>query len=169
MRVPHKDEKKRKKYQHQYYLDHRKEQLEDQRQDRKDNPKKYQEHDKRKYLNNREEIRERARKSYENNPEKNRERAIRWNKNNPEAVKRRNLKRYDLSYENWLRMWEEQDGKCAICEKPFNKPSNACVDHNHKTGEIRGLLCNRCNYGLGFFNDNQKLIIRAIKYLAGNI
>ena len=75
---------------------------------------------------------------------------------------------YNLSYGAWLEMWESQNGKCAICEKVFDSPSDACVDHNHETGEIRGLLCIKCNYGLGQFNDNLQLLENAIEYLISN-
>jgi len=66
-------------------------------------------------------------------------------------------------------MWESQDGKCAICGKQFQTPFNARVDHNHRTGEVRGLLCHRCNVGLGYIED-MGYNIKATEYLAsGNI
>ena len=90
----------------------------------------------------------------------------RYNINNPEKIKRVRLKcNYNLSYEDWLKMWENQDGKCGICGKPFIRQSDAYTDHNHKTNEIRGLLCRQCNFGIGNFNDNPKLMMKAIKYL----
>jgi Recombination endonuclease VII len=46
----------------------------------------------------------------------------------------------------WLH--QQQEGKCAICKEPMERPN---LDHNHKTGKIRGLLCPRCNLGLGFY------------------
>lgn len=73
--------------------------------------------------------------------------------------------RYGLSHEDWLIMWKDQDGRCIICGKSFDKPSDACVDHNHETDEIRGLLCNRCNLGLGIFDDDPELMISAAEYL----
>lgn len=90
-----------------------------------------------------------------------------YNTNNPKKIKRLRLKcNYNLSYEDWLEMWRVQDGKCAICEKPFIQQSDAYTDHNHKTKEIRGLLCRQCNFGIGNFNDNPELMIKAIEYLA---
>ena len=83
-----------------------------------------------------------------------------WSKDNPGYTRR-----YGLSYEEWLKMWVCQDGDCAICGEPFAQHSDAHVDHNHDTGEIRGLLCRKCNPGLGNFNDDPKLMIKAIKYL----
>lgn len=56
-----------------------------------------------------------------------------------------------------------QEYKCAICEQlPNNKLH---VDHDHKTGKIRGLLCARCNLGIGSFEDNTGLLLKAVKYL----
>lgn len=50
---------------------------------------------------------------------------------------------YNLTDEEYIKMWKEQDGKCKLCEKKLDKYLD--VDHNHKTGEIRGLLCRGCN------------------------
>lgn len=93
-----------------------------------------------------------------------------WKKNHPEKVKqisrRASIKcSYGLSYEDWLKIWKNQDGKCAICGEIFTKPSNAYTDHDHKTDEIRGLLCRKCNFGIGLFNDNPELLMNAIRYL----
>src|SRR5579864_5800576 len=49
---------------------------------------------------------------------------------------------FRLTQEQWVRLWEFQDGKCAICDRPLVK---ALTDHDHKTGLVRGLLCFRCN------------------------
>jgi len=78
-------------------------------------------------------------------------------------------RKYNLSYGTWLEMWESQNGECAICGEPFRSPNNAYVDHNHKTDEIRGLLCNNCNQGLGFFKDDLQTIEMAISYLTHNL
>lgn len=56
---------------------------------------------------------------------------------------------------------ESQMGLCAICKRP--KKLN--VDHDHKTGEIRGLLCSRCNLGLASFGDSIEGLEKAIDYL----
>ena len=111
---------------------------------------------------------------YKNNRERILKRNKQWSKNNRECNRKSVSKhyfankyiKYGFSHEGWLEMWENQDGKCAICGKSFNKPSDACVDHNHKTGQNRGLLCRKCNFGLGYFNDNLKLMIKAMEYLS---
>ena len=55
---------------------------------------------------------------------------------------------------------------CEICGRyPKEDPKGLCIDHNHKTGEIRGRLCFRCNRGLGQFGDSPFLIERALSYL----
>lgn len=85
-----------------------------------------------------------------------------------EFYKKRLLKReYGLTEEMFNNMLEKQEGKCLICGKVFNLSGKreACVDHSHTTGEIRGLLCNNCNSGLGFFKDNTEFLNRAIQYL----
>ena len=59
---------------------------------------------------------------------------------------------------------EEQQGLCAICSRPFGDEPYY-VDHDHKTGLIRGLLCNGCNLGLGLFRDDIDALLAAAQYL----
>src|SRR4051812_28703325 len=61
---------------------------------------------------------------------------------------------------------KKQDGLCAICDEQFSFKRKRVVDHNHKNGDIRGLLCYSCNIGLGVFQDNCGLLYRAIVYLS---
>jgi len=98
-------------------------------------------------------------------PEK---RKIYYEKNKGHYRKRIMKSKYNLSHEDWSKMWENQDKKCLICEKPFIEPSNACIDHNHETGEIRGLLCKNCNFIIGLLHDDPKWAIRIAKYLKGD-
>ena len=95
----------------------------------------------------------------------NKEHQREWRKNHPEKQIQRRIKQYNLLYDNWVQMWKDQDGKCKICRRKFLNPSDSCVDHNHKTGKVRGLLCDNCNHGIGCFDDNTKLMIKAIDYL----
>lgn len=69
---------------------------------------------------------------------------------------------YGLSLSQWEVMFAEQGGKCLICEQ--NKPV-ICVDHDHETKVVRGLLCKDCNSGLGLFKDNPKNLYKAFKHL----
>jgi len=62
--------------------------------------------------------------------------------------------------------FESQNGRCAICgifEKELEK--RLCIDHDHNTGELRALLCNKCNVALGMLDDNPALCFQATKYL----
>lgn len=62
-----------------------------------------------------------------------------------------------------------QKGKCAICKEHQSKiKKKLCVDHDHSTGKIRGLLCGKCNTGLGFFKDRIENLSGAILYLKLN-
>lgn len=72
------------------------------------------------------------------------------------------LNTYDMCSDKYQAMFEEQDGLCAICGDPLDKPR---VDHNHATGEIRQLLCNCCNAGIGMFKESQTRLRKAIAYL----
>lgn len=75
---------------------------------------------------------------------------------------------YGLTLEEFDAFYIVQKGKCWICEKNFSKnkrADNPVVDHNHKTGNIRGLLCWKCNIALGHFDDNIELLRNAVKYL----
>ena len=72
-----------------------------------------------------------------------------------------------MTLEDYENLFKSQEGKCAICgtEKPSNKKGNFPVDHDTKTGKIRGLLCHNCNVGLGNFRDDPSLLRSAIDYL----
>ena len=56
---------------------------------------------------------------------------------------------YHITAETYYKMLAKQGGKCAICKR---KPVRLCIDHNHKTGKVRGLLCPRCNSSLGLID-----------------
>lgn len=63
-------------------------------------------------------------------------------------------------------LWNKQDRKCAICSEPIQKQGKGThIDHNHDTGKVRGLLCPRCNTGLGQFRDDISILQKAIRYL----
>ncbi len=74
------------------------------------------------------------------------------------------FKNYGITLEQYNQMSEEQNGLCLICKQPSGNRKLA-VDHNHQTGEIRGLLCMKCNLGLGMFRHNTLILFEAIKYL----
>ena len=84
-----------------------------------------------------------------------------------DARKERNLQRlYNISLEDYEEMFFAQGKKCAICGRLANDfQRDLAVDHDHVTGEVRGLLCPDCNRGLGGFNDDIELVRKAVEYL----
>ena len=62
-------------------------------------------------------------------------------------------------------IFNKQDGRCAICKKELHGAQRGYVDHDHKTMVVRGLLCNRCNLGIGMFFDDISILKSAISYL----
>lgn len=60
---------------------------------------------------------------------------------------------------------ERQGGGCAICGEVAGSERELAVDHNHDTHEVRGILCNLCNVGLGYFRDDTDRLIGAAMYL----
>lgn len=73
---------------------------------------------------------------------------------------------YGLSLEQYKQMLQAQNGVCKICKGLDNGPWNRlAVDHCHTTGKVRGLLCAKCNKGLGQFCDNPQLLKQAAEYL----
>ena len=79
------------------------------------------------------------------------------------------LRKYGLSRDAYLAMYDIQGGKCKICGDPPWPGKNLCVDHDHSTGRVRGLLCHKCNCGIGFLRDNTELAIRSALYLGGKL
>lgn len=105
--------------------------------------------------------------------EKNRERARNHYRNlSPEAKARRRertrrnhfLKRYGMTLEERDAMLEDQDFRCACCGDPLTLEKSH-VDHSHATDEVRGILCQLCNQGLGMFQDDPNRLRMAINYL----
>lgn len=82
---------------------------------------------------------------------------------------RRRIEQYGITVPHWHAMHDKQGGKCAVCRKPPRPGKKLCVDHNHKTGAVRGLLCKRCNTALGFFYDEPLLMELAADYLRGTV
>ena len=90
----------------------------------------------------------------------NRERYMQMNRNN------NYLRKYGITLAYKIELIKKQGGNCLICTKKIDETSGH-VDHNHKTGEIRGILCGTCNAGLGMFQDDIQLLQNAIDYLKG--
>ena len=77
--------------------------------------------------------------------------------------------KFGLSPEEYERKVELQLGGCAICKQPCNVRASLAVDHDHKTGAIRDLLCHRCNMVLGAVNDNELLLLEMMDYLKRHV
>lgn len=91
-----------------------------------------------------------------------------YNKANPKQIWKRNkMKRYSISYEDYLTLLALQEGGCAICGStdPGRGHDHLYVDHNHNTNNIRDLLCHSCNIGIGHFRDDPSLLNKAKRYL----
>lgn len=85
-------------------------------------------------------------------------------KNNRNSVLKR---KYGISLEEYNIRLEEQDFSCLICNGE-EIDRQLAVDHDHKTGKVRGLLCGSCNRALGLFKDSPELMEKAINYLKEN-
>ena len=72
--------------------------------------------------------------------------------------------RYNLTLEQIDEILIEQDHKCAICRKSLDE-TKRCIDHDHVTRQIRGILCHWCNSMLGYAYENPKILERGIEYL----
>jgi hypothetical protein len=90
----------------------------------------------------------------------------RWHSKTPIEKQATRVKAmYGISPEEYIEMHKEQDGKCAICETKPTTKRGLHLDHNHTTGQVRGLLCHGCNVALGSFKENTDLLSKAIEYL----
>lgn len=97
-----------------------------------------------------------------------------WVENNPDTVReyrandkwtlKKRCSRHGITPEEFWSIYEEQDGTCPICDKAI-KAEKSAIDHNHETGEVRGILCKNCNRALGMLGDNPDNMARAEAYL----
>jgi hypothetical protein len=103
-----------------------------------------------------------------------------WRKTHPKEIKAFKYQKYwpNLTYEQSLLEYDKlmlrQNNLCAICGKPETVRHqqgtlrNLAIDHCHATGKVRGLLCSRCNLGLGMFKDEVALLEKTIDYLVNS-
>lgn len=119
-------------------------------------------------------------KRYAANPEKHKEnvrryrarldvddpewRERRWRKNRD----RRLRDKYDITLEEWEVIFTEQNKRCAICGSTDPKSPGWPTDHDHVTGQVRGILCSECNGALGLFHDDVEILQAAIEYLSAS-
>ncbi len=132
--------------------------------------------------NNKERLKTQKRAYYEKNKDRILAKNDRWRRDNPEQLKASRRKaygkrktsvrewnlqhNYKISLIEFNEMFILQDGRCAICKRHQSELSKALhVDHDHKTGDVRGLLCAHCNLALGGFRDDMSRLKQAIVYL----
>jgi len=97
--------------------------------------------------------------------ERNRQAAATFYQRNKEKVSKKVFaNRYGISIEEYENLILSHCGKCAVCKKT----DKLFVDHDHKSGKVRGLLCRKCNTGLGYFRDDVEILKSAIKFLRKN-
>jgi hypothetical protein len=125
----------------------------------------------------REEILERERAHRAANPEHHRARNLLWLETHREETYAKNRARSKTSWRKWVHgvtadeheaLYVEQDGRCAICQEARPKAGPGClgIDHDHGTGERRGLLCRNCNSALPAFEElGATWMLRALAYL----
>lgn len=136
------------------------------------------------YRRNRDRRRATMKAYYEAHAEEERERTRRWREENKdrlqayrrspdrkqanvEGQRRRRLASHGLTPDAYDRMLEDQGGGCAICgtTDTGRRTGVFAIDHDHRTGRVRGLLCSSCNNGLGRFGDDPDRLERAAQYL----
>jgi hypothetical protein len=112
--------------------------------------------------------RQRTQRWRQDNPERNTQR---WERFVASGGKKRSdrkghlRRKFGLSVEQYEALLEGQGGGCAICRSPANESISLHVDHDHGTGRVRGLLCFRCNGGLGQFLEEPEVLRRAAWYV----
>jgi predicted HicB family RNase H-like nuclease len=80
------------------------------------------------------------------------------------------IKNYNITLEEYNELFIKQNGCCAICGRHQSELKQTLhVDHDHNTGLIRGLLCTKCNIGLGYVNDDINILLKMISYLQKEI
>lgn len=113
--------------------------------------------------------RERNQASYMRRGEKVRAGALARYHKDPRKSKDEFLRRlYGISIDDYEAILEAQGGVCLICSEPptvRGRKRHLEVDHNHSNGQVRGLLCNKCNTGIGGLRDDPTMLKRAILYL----
>ena len=96
----------------------------------------------------------------------------RKNPRNPNPLgrsrKMRAVWKYGISLEQLDALIERAGGQCEICSTPIDFDEDGCVDHDHATGAVRGILCRRCNYALGWLDDQPSRALAAHLYLTAH-
>lgn len=116
---------------------------------------------------NKEKIRGYHKKYRDSNSEECNMRNKNWREANPDKeIERHLMSHYGITTDEYNDMFRKQLGRCAICGAHQSECKRALsVDHDHETGKVRGLLCQKCNTAIGLLGDNAELTRRATLYL----
>ena len=88
-----------------------------------------------------------------------------YEKNKNKSRDTKYKKKFGISLDEVTNILTLQNNKCDICKVPIEMGPKTHLDHDHKTGQVRGFLCQKCNHGLGLFNDSQEFLKSALLYL----
>lgn len=107
-----------------------------------------------------------ARQWHRDRPDYVRRKNAQWKKKNPTYMRDwQRLKNFGITREQVCEMLRKQKNRCAGCNKSFGGRLLEHVDHCHKSGNVRGLLCRICNLVLGMLDDDMTILRRLAKYL----
>lgn len=82
-----------------------------------------------------------------------------------DSTAKQRFRKYGITLEHYQSVLETQGGVCAVCQHEFGGPRDEHIDHDHITGQVRGILCSQCNTAIGKFKDSPEIIIRAAEYI----
>ncbi len=108
-----------------------------------------------------------AKEAYQRDVKKCKERITRYRDKNMALCRlRQRCRQANITVKEYRKIFGDHNELCDICGVPQKELTKAfCIDHDHKTGQVRGLLCNRCNTALGFLRDDVEIATRATEYL----
>lgn len=112
-----------------------------------------------------------AQKKYRQSPAKQKmdKESAKIRRRTPKVRNQMLIRKYGISLDQWQGLFNTQDGCCAICSKHQSELKQTLnVDHSHKTGIIRGLLCSKCNAAIGLLQDSSRIAKKAMEYLNDN-
>lgn len=136
------------------------------REDYAKDPKRYADAVRKSYRKHHERALEYHRRYREKNSEVIRKRKKEYAAKHPMRLRAAHLRyKYALTLDDYARMLEEQNRKCAICHHHSPKEKRLAVDHCHDTGKVRGLLCDRCNRALGLLRECPDVLRAGAEYL----
>jgi hypothetical protein len=136
---------------------------------RQDNPDKIREGGRRWRRANPDKVKKNKRRYRQGHSEQLRAYSKKWRKDHPCNVRKNSLKqRYNITIEEFEKLFRKQHGKCAICRIKQARGLRLCVDHCHVSKKTRGLLCRQCNAMLGSVHDSITILKAAIRYLQRN-